>query len=699
MEIPSQTDYLVVVHDVTLRLAQEAGFEDKQAEQLALCVDEATTNVIEHAYHGDADGRIELSFRDSVGGFSIDVVDHGARIDADAMHTFDAEQYAEEGRTGGMGVHLMSRIMDSVSYDCDRERNLCRLTKRKGGYTRNRGSRRIEARHRVLEHLVAWPGSDPTARSRLLRLASLVDNFDNLDSGIDVEAALESVLLAALGSLGSTKGMLFSFEDHALRLRVSRGVVRGDLDTRVAERLVREGPGPAVSELGFPHVAAVGSKRRTLGFLLLGPSSLGIVDELDEHVVLEAVATCAEALLERETRLRGQRRLERRISAQRYQLRSLLDLSRELATSFDEQQIEGLLTSMLMGHLIVSRCALYLREGLCVSLALERGTGRGDVACSLDEAESTRLLATLRGTLPVARLPRSAVRERLESTRMRLAVPLHFSDTVEGFVAVGDKIDGSALNDEDIDFVKTIGSEALAALMGARMQKLRIEKERQDRELQLAGQIQGSLFPGSRPEIRGFDLAAQSTACYEVGGDYYDYFAGASLLMASVRAWLRARAGSGSPAEVVASMNQFILESTQLNTYVTLFYGELDPAARTLNYVNAGHVPPFVMNSDGGRQRLEEGGPVLGVIDGAAYEEGKVDLSTGDLVAIVTDGVTEAEDPEGAHFCEPRVFEEAGRSLGLSADGALGALRRSVEAWAGAVGCSDDLTLLMLKAS
>ena len=61
MEIPSQTDYLAVVHTVTLRLAQDAGFQDDEAEQLALCVDEAATNVIEHAYHGLADGRIELS--------------------------------------------------------------------------------------------------------------------------------------------------------------------------------------------------------------------------------------------------------------------------------------------------------------------------------------------------------------------------------------------------------------------------------------------------------------------------------------------------------------------------------------------------------------------------------------------------------------------------------------------------------------
>ena len=86
------------------------------------------------------------------------------------------------------------------------------------------------------------------------------------------------------------------------------------------------------------------------------------------------------------------------------------------------------------------------------------------------------------------------------------------------------------------------------------------------------------------------------------------------------------------------------------------------------------------------------------MIDGVVFEEGKVELKRGDLLAVVTDGVTEAEDSEGTQFGEPRVFEEAGRSPGLSADEALRSLRQAVERWAGPVGCSDDLTLLMLKA-
>ena len=86
------------------------------------------------------------------------------------------------------------------------------------------------------------------------------------------------------------------------------------------------------------------------------------------------------------------------------------------------------------------------------------------------------------------------------------------------------------------------------------------------------------------------------------------------------------------------------------------------------------------------------------MIDGVVFDEGSVELKRGDLLAIVTDGVTEAEDTQGVQFGEPCVFEEAGRSPGLSADEALGSLRQAVEEWVGPVGCADDLTLLMLKA-
>src|SRR5262249_10324635 len=198
---------------------------------------------------------------------------------------------------------------------------------------------------------------------------------------------------------------------------------------------------------------------------------------------------------------------------------------------------------------------------------------------------------------------------------------------------------------------------------------------------QIAREIQQSLFPQCCPTIDGFEVAAESLSCYEVGGDYYDVIplahgrwalaiadvsgkrAPASILMASVHASLRALAGAARLDELMARLNRFLLESTQPNKYVTLFYAELDPARRRLAYVNAGHVPPFRVGAPARRERLATGGPVLGLLEDPVYETAEVEMAPGEMVAMVTDGATEALSPDGEEFGDQRLRELlAGRS-------------------------------------
>jgi serine/threonine-protein kinase RsbW len=130
--VPSQTTYLVVVRDVARRMAEIAGFDAPTAEQVSLAVDEATTNVIEHAYGGAPDREVEVRFEDRGKELRVDVVDTGATVDPrPSVPRLDLERYASERRTGGLGVHLMERIMDSVTFRRSARRNVCCLVKRK----------------------------------------------------------------------------------------------------------------------------------------------------------------------------------------------------------------------------------------------------------------------------------------------------------------------------------------------------------------------------------------------------------------------------------------------------------------------------------------------------------------------------------------------------------------------------------------
>ena len=131
LTIPSETAYLALVRDVTQKMAEAAGFGRALAERLALAVDEATTNVLEHAYRGATDRSVEVRFEDRGPEFRVDVLDNGHMVDPKAMPRVDIERFVSERRKGGLGVHLMEKIMDSVTFRRSARRNVCCLVKRK----------------------------------------------------------------------------------------------------------------------------------------------------------------------------------------------------------------------------------------------------------------------------------------------------------------------------------------------------------------------------------------------------------------------------------------------------------------------------------------------------------------------------------------------------------------------------------------
>jgi sigma-B regulation protein RsbU (phosphoserine phosphatase) len=152
-----------------------------------------------------------------------------------------------------------------------------------------------------------------------------------------------------------------------------------------------------------------------------------------------------------------------------------------------------------------------------------------------------------------------------------------------------------------------------------------------------------------------------------------------------------------APARLVERLNRFLCASTPTSRFVTLFYAELDPAARRLAYVNAGHVPPCRVARDGAATRLVGGGPALGLLAEATYEAGHVDLGPGDVVAVVTDGVTEAAAASDQEFGDERVCEALRRPAPGSAAVVLEALVAAVDDWVGPAGCQDDLTALVVR--
>src|SRR5215211_3453865 len=259
----------------------------------------------------------------------------------------------------------------------------------------------------------------------------------------------------------------------------------------------------------------------------------------------------------------------------------------------------------------------------------------------------------------------------------------------------------------------------LADLTQQRLEQERIERERIEQELGVARRIQQASLPEEVPQLEGWQLSPYYQPAREVGGDFYDFHllsdgqlgvvvgdatgkgVPAALVMSTTLGMLQlaARAlDSPSPGEVLAQVNETLLERIPENMFVTCFYAILEPARGTLRYANAGHDPPYMHRSDNYADELRARGMPLGLMAGMEYEEQGASLGEGESVLLYSDGLVEAHDPEGQMFGFPKLkalIAEHGeeRSLG---DSLMEELHSFVgEGWEQ----EDDITLLTLQRS
>jgi len=176
----------------------------------------------------------------------------------------------------------------------------------------------------------------------------------------------------------------------------------------------------------------------------------------------------------------------------------------------------------------------------------------------------------------------------------------------------------------------------------------------------------------------------------------------AALIMSVVQATLRVL--SAEPgialAELVSKMNHFLYRSTASSSYATFFYAQVDPRGRTLQYVNAGHNPPYVLRVERGSMAVEElsvGGTVIGMFPQARYEEGTVDLRPGDVLMVFTDGVPEALNPREEEFGEERLKKVLCDVASLPVEEMISRMTRELKDWIQDAAQYDDLTFVLMK--
>ena len=285
--------------------------------------------------------------------------------------------------------------------------------------------------------------------------------------------------------------------------------------------------------------------------------------------------------------------------------------------------------------------------------------------------------------------------------------------------------------------------------------KERVLRERLEREVEIAAEVQAQLFPRVVPRLGAAEIVGECRAARGVAGDYYDYvelapglvvFAlgdvsgkgiSASLVMSNLQAALRAQTailaerlklagraaavavGGGADQQgaldlpcgvtgedahcavenVVASVNQQLCHSTDSNRFATFFLALYDDHERLLRYTNAGHNAPVLVRADDTVERLDAGGTVVGAFEFVRYEEAATNLRSGDLLVLFSDGISEAQNPLGEEYGEQRLIEFVTAHRHLSAGELRQAIFTEVDRWSGGQERGDDQTVVIVKVS
>ena len=305
----------------------------------------------------------------------------------------------------------------------------------------------------------------------------------------------------------------------------------------------------------------------------------------------------------------------------------------------------------------------------------------------------------------------------LSGIRSVLAVPLSVDErNVFGLIYADSPTYEVTFSEEHLNILTTLASVASIRVENATLLEERLERERMERELELATEIQQRFQPSGPPILPGYEFQGISFSCYEIGGDYYDFIerangrmlialgdvsgkgTAAALLMSSLHAAIHGQVSAGSSLdEVVRSVNRYLAENTPSNRFVTLFAAELDPATSKLTYINAGHNPPLVGRIDGRIEQLASGGFPLGIIPAAEFELGEMTLEPGESLVIYSDGVSEANNIAGDEFGLDRLASVIQNNLSVSAAGMRDKVESALSSFTQTAPANDDITLVIVK--
>jgi len=305
----------------------------------------------------------------------------------------------------------------------------------------------------------------------------------------------------------------------------------------------------------------------------------------------------------------------------------------------------------------------------------------------------------------------------LMDIRTLMAIPLKFKEEVIGVSAFCNKEEGGSFTANEFSLAQTLSEQAAITLNNFRLYNELLSKQREEKEIEIAGEIQSNLLPKEIPNIPGIDIFAYNKPAKGVGGDYYDIInfnnenlcvvmadvAGkgvpAALVMVMIRTTFHNILKPNlKPSSIINYLNRFLERESSQERYATVFYLLINIRSKRAIYTNAAHGPLMLYRkSEDSFQMLDTPGLPVGIDKEQQYEQDEITLQNGDIVMLYTDGITEAMNDKREEFSIERVKSIIKENADKPAQEITSIIRSEVEKYVGEAPQHDDETLILLK--
>ena len=397
------------------------------------------------------------------------------------------------------------------------------------------------------------------------------------------------------------------------------------------------------------------------------------------------------------------------------QVQALIRAGQELAGRGTLADLFPLILDLAIEGVGAQRGVVMILEGESLEVKANKGEG-----FRISSAVRDRVIKEKASMLVRDAQSDEAFRERMsiveQKVRTLMAVPLQTEKRTIGLIYVDSPNMFRAFTKDDLSLLTVMANVAAIRIEHARLSEVEEMERRMARELDQAAEIQRSFLPASAPQVPGADFAGYNAACRTVGGDYYDFFTypngrvamvlgdvsgkgmPASLMMMGLQARVQVLADEPQNlAAVINRLNKITCKNCPSNRFITFFFCVLDPATGELAYCNAGHNPPVIVRAGGAVEYLDGGGPVLGILSIANYSEYRAKLEPGDVLAIYSDGVTEANNAKEEEFGDERFAAVLKENRAKGAPEIVAAVNQALTEFAAGAPQADDITLIVAR--